>query len=198
MVLYLRRIGKRIPDHRPSQEQMFRLAHMKDLLEVYSATANDELPNHLARCLHTLTLHFDRAVRQFPKWREFVRNAQQDRLTVEQAAEVPVLANAIILALREDDVRSIIDSSAPFGTRNSSSTVGRRNRAPASACSYRKRQSVFCLSIVEFVANIMKRIAEAALATKNFGSQYGRKWKEGFAKEALTSSEKDGGKTFIW
>jgi hypothetical protein len=193
VVPYLRRIGERIPDHRPSQKELFLLAHMKEFLEAYSNTANEEWPNHLATRLHLLALHFDRTVRQFPKWREFVRNAQGDRLTVEQAAEVPALANAMISALREDEARSIIDPAIPSALEALQKPLeGEIERLEHS------RNLFLAEDIVESVDNVIKRIAEAALATKNSGLKYGQKWKEGFVKEAFSSAEKDGGKAFIW
>ena len=91
--IYLRRIAKRISDRVPPQHELFRLAHVKEYLQAYGTTVNDQWPEHLAARYHALTLHYDRTVRQFPKWREFVRNAQEDRLTHEQAAKVPALAN---------------------------------------------------------------------------------------------------------
>ena len=109
IVPYLRRIGERIPNLRPSQEELFRLGHMKEFLEAYSKTASDEWPNHLARRFHALAIHFDRTVRQFPRWREFVRNAQQDRLTAEQATEVPAITEAMVKALRDEDAAEFID-----------------------------------------------------------------------------------------
>lgn len=124
VVPYLRRIGERIPDHRPSQEELFRLAHMKEFLEAYSNTAKEQWPNHLATRFHTLVLHFDRTVRQFPKWREFVRNAQQDGLTAEQATEVPAITEAMVQALRDEDAEKFIDPTIPQALERCRSRCG--------------------------------------------------------------------------
>jgi len=52
-------------------------------------------------------------VRQFPKWREFVRNAQEDRLTAEEVAEVPAISMMVLSALREEDAKQFIDREIP-------------------------------------------------------------------------------------
>jgi hypothetical protein len=93
-IIYLRRKAEGIPEHAPAQDELFRLAHAKEFLEGYAKTVNEEWPDFLAQRFHALTLHFDRTVRQFPKWRAFVRNANKDRLTSERAAEVPAIAEA--------------------------------------------------------------------------------------------------------
>ena len=110
---YLRRNAERIPDHSPTQDELFRLAHVKEFLEAYSTVANDEWPNFLAKRFHALTLHFDRTVRQFPKWREFVRNAEKEPFTPEQAVEVPRIRAAFVNALRAPDAQEFIDVEIP-------------------------------------------------------------------------------------
>ena len=162
-------------------------------------TVNKEWPDFLAQRFHVLTLNFDRTVRQFPKWREFVRNAQKDRLTAEQAAEVAALANAMILALREGEARSLIDQVLPSALEALNAPLQWEIEPREKALDpIKSGKLLLAEDIVESVDNILKRIAEAALTIKNFGSYYGQKWKEGFAKEALSSAEKDGGKAFIW
>jgi len=79
-------------------------------------------------------------------------------------------------------------SGAEVNRNRSTTQYGRVNRSV---------QLLLAEDIVESVDNIMKRIAEAALTIKNFGSYYGQKWKEGFAKEALSSAGKDGGKALF-
>jgi hypothetical protein len=110
---YLRRIAERVPDRTPPQHELFRFAHAKEVLEGHGSTINDQWPDHLAPRFHALTLLFDRVVRQFPKWREFVRNAQEDRLTAEQVAEVPAISVMVLSALREEDAKQFIDREIP-------------------------------------------------------------------------------------
>jgi len=198
-IIYLRRKAEGIPNYAPAQDELFHLAHAKEFLEGYARTVNKEWPDFLAHRFHALTLHFDRTVRQFPKWRDFVRNAQEDRLTAEQVAEVPALANAMISALREDEPGILIDPTVPSALEALQAPLQREiERLEQALDPIESGKLLLAEDIVESVDNIMKRIAEAALTIKNFGSEYGQKWKEGFAKEALSSAKKDGGKAFIW
>ena len=197
--VYLRRYAERIRPQTLRQLELFRLAHSKEFLEAYAKTVDEAWPNHLAARFHALTLHFDRVVRQFPGWRAFVRNAEKDRLTVEQVVEVPALANAIILALREDEAHELIDPAIPSALDALKAPFQEEiERWEQALDPIEMGKLLIAEDIVESVNNILKRIAEAALRMKKFGSQYGKSWKEGFAKQALSSAGKDGGKAYIW
>jgi hypothetical protein len=170
-IAYLRRNAERVPDHAPTQDELFRLAHVKEFLEGYSKIVNEEWPDFLARRFYTLTLHFDRTVRQFPKWRAFVRNASKDRLTPEQAAEVPVLAQAMVDALRDEDALEFIDPPIPAALENlqvpfqadGESAMG-RGLVPI-----RPGQLLLAEDIVESMNNIAKEAFAAALADAGVG-----------------------------
>jgi hypothetical protein len=112
-IIYLRRKAEGIPEHAPAQDELFRLAHAKEFLEGYANTVNKEWPDFLAQRFHALRLHFDRTVRQFPKWRAFVRNANKDRLTPERAAEVPAIAEMTVEILRDEDAQEFADAAIP-------------------------------------------------------------------------------------
>jgi hypothetical protein len=134
---------------------------MKEFLEAYSNTAKEQWPNHLAKRFHTLALHFDRTVRQFPKWREFVRNAQQDRLTAEQAAAVPALTEAMVQALRDKDAEEFIDPAIPQALENlQASDAG----SAIGGGEIRSGQPLLAEDIVESISNIAKEAFAAALA----------------------------------
>src|SRR5450631_2727272 len=57
--------------------------------------------------------HLDRMIQRFPKWRDFVSNAENDPLTSEEAAEIPALADLMVAALRENEVQNLIDPAIP-------------------------------------------------------------------------------------
>jgi hypothetical protein len=168
VVPYLRRIGERIPDHRPSQEELFRLAHIKEFLEAYSNTANEEWPNHLATRLHLLVRHFDLTVRQFPKWREFVRNAQQNRLTAEQATEVPAITEAMVKALRDEDAQEFIDPAIAQALENLQAPDG-ESAIGGGIVPIKPGQLLLADDIVESMNNIAKEVVVAALADASDG-----------------------------
>jgi hypothetical protein len=165
-IVYLRRNAERIPDHAPTQDELFRLAHVKEFLEGYSKTVGEEWPDFLARRFHTLTLHFDRTIRQFPKWRAFVRNANKDRLTPEQAAEVPVLAHAMVDALRDEDAREFIDPLIPTALENLQAPMksNSENAAQAQLPAIRTEGLLIAEDTVESINNIVKEAVAAALS----------------------------------
>jgi hypothetical protein len=73
-VSFLRRLADRIPDAPPPQDELFRLGHIEDLFVGYAKTVDAEWPDFLAARYHTLTLQFDRTMRQSTAWREFKRS----------------------------------------------------------------------------------------------------------------------------
>jgi hypothetical protein len=164
-IAYLRRNAGRIPDHAPTQDELFRLAHVKEFLEGYSIIVNKEWPDFLARRFHTLTLHFDRTVRQFPKWRAFVRNANKDRLTPEQAAEVPALAQAMVDALRDEDAREFIDPLIPAALKKLQAPLRSdgENAAQTQLPAVRMEALLIAEDTVESINNIVKEAVAAAL-----------------------------------
>jgi hypothetical protein len=152
---YLRRIAERISDRAPPQHELFRLAHAKEVLEGHGSTVNDQWPYHLAPRFHALTLLFDRVVRQFPKWREFVRNAQEDRLTAEQVAEVPAISVMVLSALREEDAKQFIDREIPEALE--------QLQQPQAIASNDSAKPLVLEDLVESINNIVKEAVAAAL-----------------------------------
>jgi hypothetical protein len=75
---HLRSVAGRIPVCAPTQDELFYLAHLKEFLEAYAKTANNEWPDFFVSRLAAVTDHFDRTIQQFPKWRDFVSNAEKD------------------------------------------------------------------------------------------------------------------------
>jgi hypothetical protein len=193
----LRGIAARIPTFSPSQNDLFYLAHMKEFLKAYADTVNDNWPAYLAARFAALILRFDQTVQQFPKWRDFVSNAEQDQLSLEQAAEVSVLADAVIAALREEEARNFIDPAilsaleifqAPLQidvTRQRQQTAG-----PTEAS-----MLLLANDLLTSIDNITKRIAEAALEIKNLS---GSDRDAVFANEALTWGNRDAGDAYLW
>jgi hypothetical protein len=170
---YFRRIAERISDRAPPQHELFRLAHAKEYLQAYGTTVNDQWPEHLAARYHALTLHFDRTVRQFPKWREFVRNAETDRLTPAQAAEVPSLANASVEALRDEDAREFVNPSNPTALQMLQAPLQPTGESDMDRPPLANEQIRPGLAedVVESINNIAKRAVEAALASNAVGER---------------------------
>jgi hypothetical protein len=153
---YLRRIAERIPDRPPPQHELFRFAHAKEVLEGHGSTVNDQWPDHLAPRFHALTLFFDRTVRQFPGWKIFVQNAEENPLSAEQAAKVPAIVAAVTSALREEDAKQFIDPEIPEAVeelQQSSQPISPNDSA----------KPLVWEDLVESINNIVKEAIAAAL-----------------------------------
>jgi hypothetical protein len=196
---YFRRIAERIPDRTPPQHELFRLAHAKEVLEGHGSTINGQWPDHLAPRFHALTLLFDRVVRQFPKWREFVRNAQEDRLTAEQVAEVPAISVMVLSALREEDAKQFIDREIP-------EALEQLQQPPQAIAPNDSAQPLVLEDVVESINNIVKEAVAAALdeRAKTKADPKPRPSREkvakGFghvAKEAATGYRDEAQKSFV-
>jgi hypothetical protein len=167
IVPYLRRIAARIPGQVPPQSELFRLAHAKESLQGYVGTVNEQWPDHLAQRFHKFTHLFDRTVRQFPKWRGFVRNAETDRLTPEQVAAVPNFAKEFVEAMRDDDAQEFIDPALPVALENLQSPLHPdRQRVDDQLTGASAPMNVLLAEdIVESINNTVKLTVEAALAS---------------------------------
>ncbi|MGB6325696.1 MAG: hypothetical protein WBG11_07955 [Methylocella sp.] len=199
-IIYLRRKAEGIPNHAPAQDELFRLAHAKEFLEGYATTVNEEWPDFLAQRFHALTLHFDRTVRQFPKWRAFVRNANKDRLTSERAAEVPAIAEVTVEILRDEDALEFADAAIPNALESLNAPL-----APSIADDGQPLDPIeagyalLAEDVLESINNILKATAEGLLvcatsskaAAKAIGST-AKETAAGFASEARKSIVDEG------
>jgi hypothetical protein len=128
-------------------------------------------------------------VRQFPKWRDFVRNAEKDRLTREQLAELPTLTGAVVEALRDEEARTFIDPKIPDGLENLEEPmrVGANGDRGQELQPADPRALLLAEDVVESINNIAKRAVEAALASENSGK----------AKSKSTARPKTGPKGLV-
>jgi hypothetical protein len=87
----------------PRQDEVFRLGHASTMFGSYAKIVDEQWPNILAVEYHAVVLHFDRAMRQSPLWREFKRNAEQSALTPQQVSDALSLGTEAAEALRADE-----------------------------------------------------------------------------------------------
>jgi hypothetical protein len=152
----LRRIAERISGRPPPQHELFRLAHVKEYLQAYGTTVNDQWPDHLAARYHALTLHIDRTVRQFTSWKAFVRNAEENPLSTEQAAKVPAIAVEAVSAMRDDDAKQFIDREIP-------EALEQLPQPPQGIAPNSSANPLVLEDVVESLNNIVKEAVAAAL-----------------------------------
>jgi hypothetical protein len=165
-VSHLRKIAAQIPKKSPQQAEQFSLGHSAAILAGYAKTVDEEWPHFLAVRYHALMLHFDRTVQQSPLWREFVRNAAQETLTVEQVANASSLGSKVANALRSENVNDLVDPAIPEALEQLTlpiKTAGNK-RIDVSE----RGESLLAYDVVESVNNTLKRIAEAVLETRIF------------------------------
>lgn len=113
IVRYLDGLANRIPETAPPQHVLFEIAHELEAIERFAKTVNEEWPEELAAQYHALTRGFDRTVRQFPRWRQFSRNAAADQLSDAQRAEAPQAIKEATAELRGEDAAPIVDEAIP-------------------------------------------------------------------------------------
>ena len=193
----LRSIGARIPAFTPSQNELFYLAHMMEFLKAYANLVNDNWPAYLAERFEALILRFDQTVQQFPKWRDFVSNAEKDRLSLEQAAEVAALADMITAALRENEARNLVDPAILLALEVFQAPLQIDITRPRQQISGPTEASMLLLAndLLTSIDNITKRTAEAALEMKNSA---GSNREIVFANEALSWGDNDARQAYHW
>lgn len=169
----LKRLSDRIPLAIPTQEQLFRLGHVEDQLTGYARTVTEEWPPFLAATYHALVRQFDDTMRQFPKWREFKRNAAKDRLTHFEVESALFAASQLAEEIVTDDA-------APFVDRELAKAIGELSAplAPKAAPSpfdiIGAGKEELALDVIESLSNFTKKLAEIALAAFAFGGHYTR------------------------
>ncbi len=202
---FLRRLAERIPQASPTQAQLFMLAHEQETLENYGKTVATEWPALLAGRYLATTLAFDRTARQFPKWRLFKQNADRNRLTDHQRADLSKLAADLAAALREEEAAEYIASEIPDTFEemcrrlDAARDEAREDRIAAGA-------DTLAEDTVASIENIIKLIAETALAggaraakvVRETGVAYADGIEEGIKDQAKKEGKKDGAALVKW
>jgi hypothetical protein len=166
-VAHLGQLADRIPQKSLRQDVLFRLGHAEAIFSGYAKIVDEQWPEFLASRYHALALHFDRTMRQSPIWREFQRNADQQSLTAEQIAAAPRLATEIAKALRDREALSFIDPALPESLDELAALkTGKGVQDGARLAAIESGKEALAIDIIESVNNILKRIAEGAIAVR--------------------------------
>ena len=212
-VALLDRIAARIPQAPPTQDELFRLAHVEDLLDGYAKTVDDEWPPLLASAYHALRLQFERTMRQFPRWREFKRNAEKERLTDEQIAAAAPLVIAFSKTLQGAEAERFVEPALPKALSDLAAPVGATQsdsdgrEFPIDIIVAGKER--LAEDVLESTNNVLKKISEATLAAWRtttaglapFGRGINKHLKglgSGFEKAAEKAGPRDGAMLFKW
>jgi hypothetical protein len=188
---YLRRLADRIPNAMPSQALLFRLGHANEVLSDLTHTTDIEWPDLLAARYRRLALQYERTVRQFPKWRAFVRNAAEQSLTAEQIAEVPQIVETVVAELQTNDAREFIDQAIPEALKATQAPIVDWNES----ISLGKEQ--LAEDLLESINNVLKRTVEFSLALKSAGVDPVMSWVGATARKSLEEFGKEANKSIV-
>jgi hypothetical protein len=188
---YLYRLADRIPVTLPSQTLLFRLGHAHEVLNDLARTTDVEWPDLLATRYRRLALQYERSVRQFPKWRAFVRNAAERKLTSEQIAEVPQVVETVVAELQTDDAREFIDSAIPNSLQAARVPIVEWEEGLAAG------NEQLAEDLLESINNVLKRTAEFALALKSAGIDPVASWVGSTGKDSFEVFSKEAKKSIV-
>jgi hypothetical protein len=175
-IAYLRQTAKLISDDLPTQEELFQFAHRYDFYKSYAATVKEQWPKIFADRYNNLLRFFNQTVRQIPKWREFVRNAEDEPLKPEQANKVPELANKFVGALRDEDAQIFIDPALAdsFNRLQEPLQPAAESNADLPLLGDDNVKARLDKDVLESIDNTLKRAVEPILHTaKEMGSGFG-------------------------
>jgi Leucine-rich repeat (LRR) protein len=189
----LRNVGALVPQTGPPQDVLFRLAHKEEVLVAYAPTVNKEWPEILASRYHVVCRQFDRTMRQFPKWREFKRNAAKDRFTPEQLAEVPPIARQAIDSLADEGTEPFVDPEVPQSLEELAAPLRPQQHGDAGNIIEASKE-LLVEDVVESINNILKRVAEVALAAGLTAKEAAEHYAKGLAKGLIDAAKKQGSK----
>jgi hypothetical protein len=140
-------------------------------------------------------------MRQFPRWREFKRNADKDTLSVSQVSDILEAAAEFIAVLESNEAEEFIDPSVPETLEELGEPVLEAKGALSTAA-IDAGAELLAEDLLESIDNTLKALAEAALnALSPFGRgvrEYARGLGRGFEVEATVQATKDGQRLFRW
>ena len=192
-IAYFRRLVERIPKEAPTNFGLHRIAVNESTLFSYGKTVSEEWPTLLATRYHALTLQFERAMRQFPAWREFKRNADMDKLSKEQAKSLPKLAAALGEGLRTEQLKEIISQEILERLDDLATQLVNQQEA-AGGSPIEVDNELLEIDALESINNVVKRIAEPVLATYEWTSETFKEGGQEYAKHARKSIVEEFGK----
>ena len=190
MIAYLRELAARVPKSRPKQQDLFAFGHEKKVLEGYASKANEEWPEILAARYHGMTLAFDRTLKQFPKWREFLRNASGEIFTPAQINDIHEAATQTSGILRHEDALPNVDPDLPEAIDALNEKLNEKPTTSEILADLDAAKQELAADLIESLNNIWKRIAESALG--DLAKDYAKEFKAGAKPEFKKLAKKDG------
>ena len=164
----LNRLADRIPTGQiPEQHVLFTLGHGQEKLVDLHAVVMAEASAVLGSDYQSLLRQFDRVVRQFPRWREYVRNAEKDKLTAEDISKARQAAKRVEEALRDETGQKIFDPAIAEVIADMLAMMPDPEQSPQSEETIHSGASELAQDLLESINNIAKGLADRILATKD-------------------------------
>jgi Xaa-Pro aminopeptidase len=160
----LNRLADKIPDAEvPPQHVIFTLGHAQEKLVDLQATVIEQASTALAADYQSLMRQFDRAVRQFPRWREYVRNAEKDTLTPDDIEAAKVAADDVNAILEDAVSWDVVGEDIRRAFSELDQLLGQAGNETPSEDTIRNGAELLALDVLESIENIAKRLAEKTL-----------------------------------
>ncbi|VAW10393.1 hypothetical protein MNBD_ALPHA09-2262 [hydrothermal vent metagenome] len=168
---YLTEMADGLPDAVPSQDQQFAIAHRGDALAIYGSTVNQEWPPLLAARYQALVLHYDRVMRQFPKWVEFKRNAAVQVTPTEELDRASELSQKLRDVLSQGVEAGFVDPAFPEAVEKLEDvhSTNKENSLPGADAN---SDNLLSLDILESANNTVKQLAAKVLEKIEQASRY--------------------------
>ena len=202
--IYLRQIAANVPEKAPTQLQVFQIGHDLAAITGYAATVTAEWPELLAQRYHAMAIAFDRTMRKFPRWVAFLRNSPKKHEEQVDAAKLGEVVASMGAALRDDIAKERISEEIPEAYELLTQPIVSRD---AWRKTITEGNDLLIGDVLESTNNILKRLAEYAVAASNATSgsfigraagEYAKKYQKSFIKKAGDHGEKDGAATVKW
>jgi hypothetical protein len=187
---YIRRLATKIPEVELTQTHLFRLGHAREVLDTFASVTDQEWPDFLAARYRKLILHYDRTVRQFPKWRAFVRNANDQTLTSEQVAGASQIVESIAVELETNDAHEFVEVQVSSALRSAAAPIiDWQNEIQFGS-------EQLAEDLLESVNNVLKRTVELALAIKG-ASGWDGSWISSTSADAFAAFSREAKKSIV-
>jgi hypothetical protein len=181
IVRALRRVAEIIPDAPPTQDIVFTLGHVQERLEDYLPIVNAEWPNVLGTDYCSAITQFERTVRQFPRWREFVRNSDRETLQPEDVTLAQEVASTVVDLLGDDQVSPFVGPEIRAAFQKLLNLLPSDEVIDQSNREMERMSEELALDLFESVNNLLKRMGEM------FQSAGSALWKNETLRQTITN-----------
>lgn len=161
----IKELAEQVPETVPPQDRLFTIAHGLEWMAGYQPRVNDEWPNVLATQYSITALQYERSVRQFPRWREFIRNAETDRIKFpDEVVTTDTATQEIVRILRDSVASTVVDPLIPNAVENLRQSLLPNDNEYQLRDLKDNNFDLLAFDLLESIDNVAKRLAESVLS----------------------------------